>query len=37
MKKRNFLSYLLIIAVVLATISPTVRFTAEDIAQAEQV
>ena len=37
MKKRNFLSYLLIIAIVLATISPTVLFAAEDIAQDEQV
>ena len=37
MKKRNFLSCLLIIAVVLATISPTVLFAAEDIAQDEQV
>ena len=37
MKKRNFLSCLLIIAIVLATISPTVLFAAEDIAQDEQV
>mgnify|MGYP000254178521 CR=1 FL=1 len=36
MKKRNFLSCLLIIAIVLATISPTVLFAAEDIAQDEQ-
>ena len=36
MKKRNFLSCLLIIAIVLATISPTVLFAAEDIAQDEK-